>query len=167
MERFRRETGFTLLELLVVIALLGFIAVIAVPAFNSLVSNNRVVAASNQLIGFLGAARADAVQQSQVVRIRPRDGGDDWGSGMVAWIDVNGDGAMQASEIIRQTQGAAHTLEVDGVDVDDVPVGFRPNGLSRSAGDIVFTICSDQTQVGRRVTLHVGGRVSAVDHVCS
>lgn len=56
----RNETGFTLIELVVVIAIIGILSGIAVPAYNGYIEKSRR-AADEQLISAINTAAAAAV----------------------------------------------------------------------------------------------------------
>ena len=55
------QRAFTLIELMVVVALVAIFASIAVPAFGSLIESSRVKSSASALYRLLQAARADAV----------------------------------------------------------------------------------------------------------
>lgn len=59
----RSVKGFTLVELMVVVALLGIFASIAVPSFNRMIERNRVEAAASELYRMVLSARSDAVNK--------------------------------------------------------------------------------------------------------
>lgn len=56
--------GFTLLELLITIAVLGILLGIAVPSFQSSLTNSRLTTAANDLVGALQAARSEAIKRN-------------------------------------------------------------------------------------------------------
>lgn len=68
MGRMSSQRGFTLVELMIIVTLLGIFAAIAVPSFSRLIENNRVQAANNELVSLLQYARAYAVQNRTSVR---------------------------------------------------------------------------------------------------
>lgn len=158
MSELRFQAGFTIIELLITISLIGVIAAFAIPAFNTLTANNRVVATTNEISGLLAAARAEAVKQAAVVRVGPRAGAD-WSSGLAAWIDQNSDSTMQDAEILRQTSAISGSLTFAVVNAGSA--GFRANGRTvnwQAGTNATFTVCSSDATSGRQIVLTPGGR---------
>ena len=78
----RTQSGFTLVELMVVIAVLAILASIGIPGFQGIVAENRATSAANELLATLQFARSAAMAQSRQVTVRPTAGGN-WGGGWV------------------------------------------------------------------------------------
>ena len=56
----RRSNGFTLIELMVTMAVLAVLVAVGFPNFLSVIRSNRVVAANNEALGLLSLARNHA-----------------------------------------------------------------------------------------------------------
>ncbi|MDQ7983357.1 GspH/FimT family pseudopilin [Pseudomonas sp. G34] len=90
--RFTR--GFTLIELMVTIAVLAIVISIAAPSFSNILRDNRTLAMTNELQGAIQLARSEAVKRrSNVVICRRNAAGDDcdnsadWAAG---WLILSG-----------------------------------------------------------------------------
>ena len=79
----RTQSGFTLVELMVVIAVLAILATIAIPSFQGIVAENRATSAANEFLATLQLARSAALAQSRPVTVRPIDDDEGWDLGWV------------------------------------------------------------------------------------
>src|SRR5690606_7896913 len=93
----RNFAGFTLLELMVVIAIAAILLALALPSFTSTLRSNRVATSTNELLATLSLARSEAVRNTRGAGVcTSADGGacgGDWDSGWLVWGDSNGNGA--------------------------------------------------------------------------
>jgi type IV fimbrial biogenesis protein FimT len=64
-----RVSGFTLLELLMVIAIIAILGALAVPSFNTTVEKRRIVEAAEAVLADLRWARAEAIKRNKKVRV--------------------------------------------------------------------------------------------------
>ena len=62
-------TGFTLIELMVVLAILGIVALIAAPSFNAFLARSKLRGAAHETLADLQYARSESVQKNQVFRV--------------------------------------------------------------------------------------------------
>jgi len=118
----RQARGFTLLELMITVALMAIILGLAVPSFRDLIQNNRATTQANDLISFLQLARSEALKIGQPVTICPADVseetlscGSDWSAGWMVYRDSSaiGSGSSGVAEEIRASRPPADGLALD------------------------------------------------------
>ena len=63
------QAGFTLIELMVVLAMVAIIAALAMPSWNAMIVNNRIRAAVNDWTQSLYFARSEAIRQNVAVTL--------------------------------------------------------------------------------------------------
>ncbi|NWA26723.1 GspH/FimT family pseudopilin [Pseudomonas gingeri] len=79
---FQGAKGFTLVELLVAIAVLAILTAIAAPSFNSTIQKSRVDSEASDLQRALNYTRLEAINRGVNVRIGPTSGaGSNWTTG--------------------------------------------------------------------------------------
>src|SRR5690606_41492187 len=94
--RWSRNSGFSIVELAVTVAVVAIVAAIAFPNFQSVIRSNRVASSSNELTASLSLARVEALRSPGGAGLcASSDGaacGTDWNAGWMAWVDTNGVG---------------------------------------------------------------------------
>lgn len=100
----RRFAGFTLIELMVAVAVVGILAAIAAPSFSDLIAKQRAKAAATDLYLALAKARSEAIKRNSNVTLSPKSGS--WAAG---WDIVNPSDATAKLEDHNAISGATIT----------------------------------------------------------
>lgn len=144
-----RGRGFTLIELMLTIVLIGLVAAIAVPGFQSLIESNRLKSGTNGVVGVLNYARSEALKQGVSVDVAARVNGD-WKQGLQA---------SAGGDTLRVSEPLGGDLQVTGSDVS-----FLGNGMAD--GSATFRICIEGDR-GREIVVNQGGQVRTEEVDCS
>lgn len=102
----KRHDGFTLIEMMVTIAIMAIIAAIAMPSMQSLIIANRLAAQTNELLADLALARSEAAKTGGSVTVcistdgLTCTGGTNWALGRIAFTDDAPYGSREGSDTI-------------------------------------------------------------------
>jgi type IV fimbrial biogenesis protein FimT len=156
---FRDDSGFTLVELMVTIAVLAILLAIGIPAFASLIASNRLTSATNELIASLQTARTEALRRNVRVTVCPAAPGatacsGDWRDGWIAFVDQT-PGNAPAPESAADILFRGGPLPTGIVAVANAPLAsyasFTADGMSKQLnGDFfpdtsILRVCSTST----------------------
>ncbi|GMG88587.1 GspH/FimT family pseudopilin [Biformimicrobium ophioploci] len=162
-----QAAGFTLIELMVTVTVIAILLTIGVPSFTNLVKNNRITASSNDLIGTLQFARAEAVRTGSAVGVRPDPAG--IARGIVVWADDDGDGAKNGAEQdLREVHipAVAPFIVVAGGSASP-NFSFRGSGQTSLGTSLVLQLCDDRDgERGRQITVLASGVIGSSQIIC-
>ncbi|MGB0128316.1 MAG: GspH/FimT family pseudopilin [Rhodocyclaceae bacterium] len=166
----RRTSGFTLIELMVTIAVAAVLLMIALPSLRDFILNNRLASVTNDLVGDLALARAEAIRRGSRVTVcasndagssGPTCSGTDWSAGRLIFSDAitaktidTGDERLRAYD----GSGSGITLTSNSVSHNEY-VQYRPSGATDASAAISFKFC-DSRNKGRTVTVALNGQVT-------
>lgn len=106
----KSQSGLTLIEVMVTIAVMVVILTIGIPSFNSVIEQNRATVAANDLLGSLQLARSEAVRLNEPVTITPSNGWSGWKvEYTVESTDENGKPIVK-SIVLRERSGVNATI---------------------------------------------------------
>ncbi|WP_194723885.1 GspH/FimT family pseudopilin [Noviherbaspirillum malthae] len=149
-----RRGGFTLIELMVAVAVTAILLGIAVPSLLDVLLGSRLTAHANTLVASLQLARSEAIKRNAVVTVCPSANGTSCtdGSWEQGWIVLVNDTLLQA-------QGAArHGMRITGT---ASRIDYQPTGLGATVASL--TVCRQTPTVGdqeRVINTSATGRVS-------
>ena len=153
----KKQTGFTLIELMVTVSILATVLAIGVPSFRSLIENNRIRSVTNDLVAALQFARSEAVKRGIPVTLCSSS---DQASCSGAWINgwVSRDASVAADPPFRVWPAAR-----DGVAIV-VPGTVVFNALGGVANARCFTLTLGT--LNRFVGVSASGRVASSTTAC-
>ena len=183
------SVGFTLIELMVVIAIIAIGLGIAAPSVRNLTLNAQMSAQANDLLADLALARSEAIKRNARVAICSSSTGlactggtalrpGAWEVGRIVFVDTNQNGSRDGDEDILRAAAEApigNTVTVTG----DAAAGgarsvhYRSSGSMTAGGaNIVFTLCDERTGsagtgIGRTITINNTGRAVVARWNCN
>ena len=166
----RRPAGFTLIELMVALAVAAVLTVVAVPSFADLLRSNRVSGTSNNLLTGINLARSEAIKSNRGGGICASTNGSscsasaaDWVSGWIVWADLNNNGTLDVApdeririegaqrQVTLTSSAAAVVFNARGRPTTAVNLGVRPSYCPAGVDNIrnVSLLVSGMVRIAR------------------
>ncbi|MBS7456660.1 GspH/FimT family protein [Coralloluteibacterium stylophorae] len=159
-----RRNGLTLLELLVVVAILAIVTTVGLPAFGDVLQRTRAQTAMHQLTASIASARLAAIQHRRPLALCPADAAGacvdepDWSAGWLVFVDADGNDRPDTdADLVRhvQTSGRIAIRSSAG------RTRIRVQRDGRSGGsNLSLSLCSEDAEprLLGRVILNISGR---------
>ena len=115
----KKQSGFTLIELIIVMVVIGLVMSFAIPSMQTFNQNDRLTTNINTMISHLAYARSEAVKRSAQVSICASGdgvtcGASNWRDGWLVYVDADQNGTLDGGEEIMKVQGALDASQTTG-----------------------------------------------------
>lgn len=157
------QAGFTLIELMVAIAVLAIILSLAAPSFRQMLESQSIRAAAFDLVADLTLARSEALKRGMNVTIGiPASQGGDWSKGwaVVLGADVDDSSAETISKRNSSRSGLTFTSTLN-------EITFRGDGrVSSGSSEVRFGLKNSDESQQRCILLDLSGRPKSLKRSC-
>lgn len=162
----RKNSGFTLIELMVTLSVAGILLSIAVPSFSTMTKRNRVTTQQNDLMGDLMLARMEAVKRSRTVSLCSANvagtacsgNAGDWHQGWLIYVNSTGSGVYDnAKDTLLRVHDAlkgGSTLSYDASTLTFSSRGYLPSNI----GDFKLCEVDRAADFSREIAMSATGR---------
>lgn len=160
----KKQNGFTLIELIITVAIFGIMASIAVPNYSSFIQKSRKSSAYNVLVGTISLARIEAVKRSRVVTLcisTDQSSCDvntetQWDKGWIVFVDNNGDNLVSTDDTVLKAEAASE----HGINITSTFGSFlsiAPRGRLIDQGSFVICDSTGDSTHGLALNMWVTG----------
>jgi len=166
-----KQSGATLMELMVVLAISAILLTIGIPAFAYLSQSSRLSSATNELIASLHLARSEAIKRnSRTVMCQSAEGvvcaaSGGWQQGWLIFHDANNNAVLNVGEtIILARQALPAGIRLTGNTPVSKYISYSPTGGTKTISGAfqagTLTVCHDSatSAPARRVVISSTGR---------
>jgi type IV fimbrial biogenesis protein FimT len=168
------QHGFTMVELVVVISIVGLLLAIGAPSYKYVTTANRIAAEINGLLGDLQFARGEAIKEGQSVSICAStdgatcSGAATWTTGWIVFTDTGTIGTVDGTDQVLRMQRAVVSGDTLAATSSIAAITFTREGFARNLPGTIniqvhdstnnkgYTRCLNLTIVGGASTVTYG-----------
>jgi type IV fimbrial biogenesis protein FimT len=152
----RAQPGFTLLELMVVLAIAGVLMAVGIPAMSDFIRNSRITSAANDVMAGLHFARSESIKRRVPVTLCTSDAplvanpacadaSAPWG--WITFVDLNQSGTFDAGEILLQQREPINAQISVGSSTVPFSVTYLLNGFALDPNASQLVLCDARGNV--------------------
>lgn len=168
----KKQSGLTLIELMITVVVIGILLALAGPSFLSHIKDNRRTTFINELVSSLNLARSEAAKSNSTVAICPSsDGlacaGNNYDAGWIVFRNDDSDQPPAVDSpgelILRVHEGTLYPgTSLRATAGVDTGINFQASGRPVNSGDITY--CDDRgADHARSVIVNLVGVIMASD----
>lgn len=174
MRNLKNHSGFSMMEMLVTLLILGLVAAIGLPGLNEFIEDNRLNAAVGDMQSAMQTGRAEAVgRNSYVTLCKKNDAGDacdtgndeGWQNGWFIFVDADGDAVIDGGdEVILDHEPLLASLTFHGTVGVRHFITFRPSGQTSVTSLQTMIVCDQRGFVddAKGLVVSIMGRASTM-----
>lgn len=152
----RAQTGFTLLELMLVVGLAGLLLGIGVPAMGNFIRNARITGAANDVMVGLHFTRSEAIKRRQPVSVctsaaplaaNPSCAASTQLLGWIVFVDTDQSGQRDAGEQVLLQHDLLPATITARSSADPFVITYLDNGFALNANAAQLVLCDERGNV--------------------
>lgn len=166
--------GFTIIELMLTIAVAAVILTLGVPSFQGLMERNQLTSNINRFISSLALARSESIKRNQRVVVCPSNDGTNcngtgYDNGWIIFVDANADGSRDADDndevLLWQGERIAAGMTLRGTGLYNSSIPYIPSGRINLPLNGSVRLCIDNdTSRAKMITVIRSGRVHLANY---
>ena len=174
--------GFTMIELMVVVAVIAVTMAIALPSFNEMVANNRVTSETNRIVSDIQLARSEAMKRgvrivmcrsADTTAVTPACGGTShtWTNGWLLFASGDNNSTYEAASdtLLKVGHAASNQITIKTNGISNNNLEYLPNASTDEGGGTAkFVICDERGEShGKEIQVPPVGRPRLATTVAS
>lgn len=160
--------GFSAIELLVVISILGILSALAAPSFRDTLARYQTSTVADEIVNLLGTARVESIRRGGNVVLQKKTTGanscatnQEWSCGLILWADTNRDGVQDANEpVLKDVDVPANVVLRNMSGTSPANMTLNRWGQANGINALHFRVLrTGVTSADRSVCVTSGGRI--------
>lgn len=170
----KKINGFTLVELMVTLAVAAILMTVAIPSFQNTIRMNRLSTQTSHIMTALNIARSEAIRRGVSVSVcsslnstacRSAATAGNWSGGWIVFSDINGDGDVDVDDGVLKVwnalSGAATLTETNNSGTSGT-ISYSPRCMADTtiAMDLTFPHCgtNEKRTISVARTVHISSK---------